>query len=500
MKPIFSALFSFVAATARTRLFMQVEILALRHQLAVYQRRQKRPRLRPADRILWSWLAKVWPGWRDALVLVKPETVIAWQRRRLREHWTKLSRSGKPGRPRIPKEIQELIRRMSIVNGSWGSPRIVGELRKLGIELSKSTVEKYMVRHRKPPSQTWRTFLENHVKDLVSVDFFVVPTVRFAVLYVFVVLAHDRRRVLHFNVTANPTARWTAQQITDAFPWDEAPRYLLRDRDGVYGAELRGRVRAAGDRPTQFRARPSRSSNGRYICPDAESSPPPSPRALAAGAGGRSLWYATPMSVQATQVDRGAPGGEDQRITLHDVTWAQFEAFLAIRGDAPVPRTTYLRGELELMSPSFEHEAIKKTIARLLEGYTYERGIPICGAGSWTVKRSLRAAGVEPDECYLFEEAPVSPPRPDLAIEVVWTSGGIAKLEVYRALEVPEVWFWRSGRIEAWQLGANGYVQAARSAFLPDLPLERLAEWLDAPTQHEAVHRMRAWLAADSQP
>ena len=135
---------------------------------------------------------------------------------------------------------------MSRANPGWGSPRVLGELHKLGVEITKSTVEKYMVRQRKPPSQTWRTFLENHTKDLVSIDFFVVPTVRFVVLYVFVVLAHDRRRVIHFNITEHPTASWTAQQIVEAFPWDEAPRYLLRDRDGVYGREFRGRVHNMG--------------------------------------------------------------------------------------------------------------------------------------------------------------------------------------------------------------------------------------------------------------
>ncbi|MBM3318566.1 MAG: integrase, partial [Candidatus Eisenbacteria bacterium] len=175
---------------------MQVEILALRHQLAVYQRTAARPKLRPADRILWAWLSRAWSGWREALVIVKPETVIVWRRRKFRQHWARLCRSGKPGRPSIPREVRDLIRRVSSANPLWGAPRIVGELAKIGIHLPRSTVAKYMIRHRRPPSATWRTFLKNHVRDIVAVDFFVVPTVRNQVLFVFLVLAHERRRVL----------------------------------------------------------------------------------------------------------------------------------------------------------------------------------------------------------------------------------------------------------------------------------------------------------------
>ncbi|MFC1572145.1 integrase core domain-containing protein [Candidatus Eisenbacteria bacterium] len=179
-------------------------------------------------------------------MIVQPVTVIAWRRRRFREYWAKLSRSGKPGRPAVAKEVRDLIRRMSVANPLWGAPHIVGELRKIGIDLAKSTVEKYMVRRRKPPSPTWRAFLKNHVNDIVAIDFFVVPTVRNQILFVFLILAHERRRVLHFNVTANPTAEWTAQQIVEAFPWDSVPRYLLRDRDGIYGAHFSRRVKNMG--------------------------------------------------------------------------------------------------------------------------------------------------------------------------------------------------------------------------------------------------------------
>src|SRR5881398_463881 len=131
-------------------------------------------------------------------------------------------------------------------NPGWGAPRIHGELLKLGIDIGQSSVSKYMVRCRKPPSQTWRTFLENHAEQLVSVDFFIVPTIRFQILYVFLVLAHDRRRIVDFAVTAHPTAEWTAQQMRDAFPWDSGPRYLLRDRDRIFGREFVDQVRAMG--------------------------------------------------------------------------------------------------------------------------------------------------------------------------------------------------------------------------------------------------------------
>jgi transposase InsO family protein len=180
------------------------------------------------------------------LVFVQPATVIAWQRRRFRDHWRRISQGGKPGRPGIDQQTRQLIRRMSLANPLWGTPRIVGELRKLGIEVAKSTVDKYRVRPRKPPSPAWKTFLTTHVTDLASIDFFIVPTIRFKLLFVLVVLAHARRKVIHCNVTENPTAQWTAQQIIEAFPWDSAPKYLLRDRDAIYGEAFRQRVQGMG--------------------------------------------------------------------------------------------------------------------------------------------------------------------------------------------------------------------------------------------------------------
>jgi transposase InsO family protein len=172
------------------------------------------------------------------VVIVKPDTVIRWHRQGFKYYWRWKSRS-KPGRPKIAHELRQLIRRMSQENPLWGAPRIQAELHLLGYNLAISTIAKYMDRARKPPSQTWRSFLKNHVAEIAAVDFFTVPTALFQVLYVWVVLRLERRRVVHFNVTAHPTSAWVAQQLRQAFPFDQAPRYLIRDRDGAYGDAFR---------------------------------------------------------------------------------------------------------------------------------------------------------------------------------------------------------------------------------------------------------------------
>ena len=223
----------------RSRAALELEVLALRHQIGVLQRAaNRRPRLTPADCGLWVILSRLWSDWRAALVIMKPETVIGWHRKGFRLFWAWRVRQGKPGRPRVSREVRDLTRRLSRENCLWGAPHIHGELLKLGIDICETTVAKYMIRHHKPPSQTWRTFLNNHVKTRVSVDFFTVPTIRFQVLYVFLVLAHERRRVVHFNVTSHPTAEWTAQQLREALPFDRIPRYLLRDRDKIFGDDF----------------------------------------------------------------------------------------------------------------------------------------------------------------------------------------------------------------------------------------------------------------------
>lgn len=180
------------------------------------------------------------------LHVLHPDTVVRWHRWGFRRYWTFKSRRRRAGRPPIDTEIRKLIRQMQSANVGWGAPRIHGELLKLGIDVSQATVSNYMVRHRNPPSQTWRTFLENHADCIAGIDFFTVPTATFRILYVFIVLSHDRRRVVHFNVTEHPTAQWTAQQLVEAFPFDSAPRYLLRDRDTIYGEKVRRRINSLG--------------------------------------------------------------------------------------------------------------------------------------------------------------------------------------------------------------------------------------------------------------
>ncbi len=238
---IVSAIVVFVRALIWPRASIAAENMALRQQLGVLRRSVKRPRLKRGDRILWVWLSRLWRHWRSVLVIVQPETVIGWHRQGFRLYWRWRSRK-KIGRPLIDGEIRQLIRRMAMENPTWGAPRIHSELRLLGHAIAQSTVATYMPRRRKPPSQNWRTFLDNHIRDIVAIDFFVVPTVHFRLLYCFIVLRHERRRVVHFNVTPYPTARWTAQQIVEAFPNDEAPRFLLRDRDGIYGRDFQRRI------------------------------------------------------------------------------------------------------------------------------------------------------------------------------------------------------------------------------------------------------------------
>jgi putative transposase len=223
----------------KTSAELRLENLALRHQLGVLRRSApKQLKLTPADCMLWVWLRRVWAEWKSALLIVQPATVIAWHRKGFRLFWSRKIRRGKRGRPAVPQEIRNLIRTLSRNNPLWGAPRIHGELLKLGIEITEPTVAKYMLRRSRPPSQTWRTFLENHVKSMVSVDFFTGPTIRFQVLYVFLVLAHDRRRLLQFGVTSHPSAEWTVQQLRNAFPWDSAPRYLLRTEIGSSARSL----------------------------------------------------------------------------------------------------------------------------------------------------------------------------------------------------------------------------------------------------------------------
>jgi len=225
---------------------LTIENLALRQQLAVYQQNQKKPRISNGTRMFWIVLSKISRDWKDVLVIVKPATVVKWHRKGFKLFWRWKSRHRKPGRPRINVKLRLLIRQMALENPTWGAPQIHGQLLKLGYVLCQTTVENYMPIRPKPPSQTWRTFLKNHAVDIVASDFFVVPNVTFCLLFVFILLDHDRRRIVHFNVTSSPSAAWTAQQIVNAFPEDTAPRFLLRDRDSIYGSAFQQRVENMG--------------------------------------------------------------------------------------------------------------------------------------------------------------------------------------------------------------------------------------------------------------
>src|SRR6266853_4931442 len=222
-----------------------LEVLALRHQLIVLNRQTRSPRLGRWDRCLWVMLKRAWPGWKTPLMIFRPETVIGWQRAGFRTLWRWKSRRRR-GRPAKDQELIQLIRRMWSVNPTWGSPRIRDELAKLGLQASTATIRKYRPRSRSQPSQSWRTFLQNHAGGIAAMDFFVVPTVTARLLYVLVVLNHERRKIVHFNITVSPTAAWTAQQIINAFPYDIAPEYLLRDRDSIYGSIFVQRVESMG--------------------------------------------------------------------------------------------------------------------------------------------------------------------------------------------------------------------------------------------------------------
>ena len=199
--------------------YLTAENLALRQQLIVLKRTQHRPSLKVRDRVFLKILSQFWPSWRDSLVIVQPERVISWHRKAFRFYWRRKCKGVNRGRPKLCSEVKSLVLKLSAANPLWGAPRIHGELLKLGIEISERSVSGIICRNNpKPSSQTWKTFIMNHMSDMVAVDFLVVPTIRFKMLFVFVVLSHDRRRVVHFNVTAHPTAKWTAQQITEAFP------------------------------------------------------------------------------------------------------------------------------------------------------------------------------------------------------------------------------------------------------------------------------------------
>jgi hypothetical protein len=241
---LFCFVLAVLASPFKSKLRFEAENAVLRHQLIVLRRRlHGRVRLTNNDR----WF----PSILQVLTIIQSETLVRWHRAGFRCYWRWKSRPV-GGRPQIETELRVLIRRMSVENPLWGAPRIHGELLKLGFEVAQSSVAKYMVKRRGPPSQGWRTFLHNHAPDIAAMDLFVVPTVGFDLLYGLVIVRLDRRDLIWINVTANPTAEWVARQITEAFPWDEAPHYLIRDRDRIYGRVVTRRLRSMGirDKPT----------------------------------------------------------------------------------------------------------------------------------------------------------------------------------------------------------------------------------------------------------
>jgi transposase InsO family protein len=241
-----------LAGLFKSKMRLEAENAVLRQQLIVLRRRlHGRVRLTNSDRWFFILLYRWFPSILQVLTIIRPETLIRWHRSGFRRYWRWKSRSL-GGRPQIEAGLRALIRQMSMENPLWGAPRIHGELLKLGFEVAQSSVAKYMVKRRGPPGQGWLTFLRNHAPDIAAMDFFVVPTIGFDLLYAFVVVRLDRRDLVLINVTRNPTAEWVARQITEAFPWDEAPQYLIRDRDRIYGAIVTRRLRAMGirDKPT----------------------------------------------------------------------------------------------------------------------------------------------------------------------------------------------------------------------------------------------------------
>jgi transposase InsO family protein len=232
----------------RSKSRLEAENVALRHQVVVLRRMvHKRVRLTNSDRWFFIQLYRWFPSVLKVITVIRPETLVRWHRAGFRRYWRWKSRSF-GGRPQISAELRTLIRRMSIENPLWGAPRIHGELLKLGFEVAQSSVAKYMVKRAGPPSQGWGIFLRNHAPNIAAMDLFVVPTIGFDLLYAFVIIRLDRRDLVWINVTTNPTAEWIAHQITEAFPWNGAPRYLIRDRDQIYGATVTGRLRAMGIR------------------------------------------------------------------------------------------------------------------------------------------------------------------------------------------------------------------------------------------------------------
>jgi len=247
-------LLGWVVSALRSRENLVLENMALRQQLMALHAKRPRRRLTALHKRFWVVLRRLWSGWKGPLVLVTPRTVVTWHRAGFRLYWTWVSRAGRVGgRKRVSKELRALIFRMAAENPTWGAPRIHGELRKLGFELSEATVSRWLRRlPRTPdPAKRWLAFLRNQREAIAAMDFFTVPTLTFGLLYCFFVIGHDRRKILRFNVTRNPNALWIVQQMREAWPYTRFPRFLLFDHDSKFGTDVISAAKVLGSQPTR---------------------------------------------------------------------------------------------------------------------------------------------------------------------------------------------------------------------------------------------------------
>ncbi len=249
---IFSILLLVIKNLSINKQDLILENLALRQQLANYKQKIIKSEINDNDRVFWIALKQIWGNWADSLIIVKPETVIHWQKQRFKSYWTKKCQQGKTlGRPAISIEIKRLIKRMARENPLWGAPTIHGELLKLGFDVCQNTISKYIPQKPQDPRkvQSWKTFLKNHRDVTCAMDFFVVPTVNFTLLYVFFIIDHATRKIVHWNVTEHPTSFWVRLQLKEAFPWDTAPKYLVFDRDPIFNGKVKTTIKNIGIKP-----------------------------------------------------------------------------------------------------------------------------------------------------------------------------------------------------------------------------------------------------------
>src|ERR1700674_3654179 len=254
MTDTFGLLTGSILRAFRSRRSLLLENLVLRQQLTVLKRKRRRPRLMIFDKLVWVLARRFWCGWKEVLIIVTPETVVRWHRAGFRLCWKLISKARRSiGRRQTPKEVRELIFRMVGENPTWGAPRIHGELLMLGFDISERTISRWMKKAQRDPepAKRWLAFLRNHREAIAATDFFTVPTLRFSLLYCFFVISHDRRQIIHVNVTKHPTSLWVVQQLREAFPFESSPRFLIFDRDAKYGLEVPRAVRSMKIRPVR---------------------------------------------------------------------------------------------------------------------------------------------------------------------------------------------------------------------------------------------------------